>query len=170
MRKLICAGVLPVWRSDSRVAAGGGDDGPTTPAVRGNWVGTITGVHAGIHLNGTCPARDEPRSWPSTASGSSTAPAAPAAGGRQRHDQQSSGHVVDHHQSPPSSCTWAAVSTFTVSTIDGTFQVQGLRHPSGVEHRHALAPAALNQEAGSNTSRRPSIRQGSVSSRRSASG
>jgi hypothetical protein len=54
MRKLAMAGALAV-----ALAACGGDDSrsPTEPGgrtARGNWIGTISGTHAGIRLQGTC--------------------------------------------------------------------------------------------------------------------
>ncbi|HEX6903773.1 MAG TPA: hypothetical protein VF789_28945 [Thermoanaerobaculia bacterium] len=52
MRKLAFAVTLAM-----ALAACGGDDGgsPTEPSSRrGNWIGTISGTHAGIRLQGTC--------------------------------------------------------------------------------------------------------------------
>jgi hypothetical protein len=56
MRKLAMAGALAV----ALAALGcGGDDGgsptePGGPVARGNWIGTISGTHAGLGIQGTC--------------------------------------------------------------------------------------------------------------------
>ncbi len=54
MRKLAMAGTLAM----ALVACGGdGGNSPTEPGgqtARGNWIGTISGTHAGIRLQGTC--------------------------------------------------------------------------------------------------------------------
>jgi hypothetical protein len=124
MRKLICAGAL-VGLALGFVGCGGGGSSPSEPTVpvqRGNWVGTITGVHAGIHLNGTCPLemRLDPlyqgQWWVDCPGASSTG--------------QVFGITLDNllvlnlvTTSPLSSCPWDAVTTVTASTIDGTFEV-----------------------------------------------
>lgn len=122
MRKLICAGVLLGLTLGFQGCGGGGDDSPTTPTARGNWVGTITGVHAGLHLNGTCPLEMnlDPLfngQW-----------FVNCPGGASRGEVTS---ITNNNllamalttTTPASSCPWAAVNTFTVSTIDGTFRV-----------------------------------------------
>ena len=102
----------------------GGSSSPTEPAptTRGNWIGTITGVHSAIHLNGTCALEMkldpnyQGQWWVDCPGGSST------------------GQVVSVTlnnllamtlvtSTPASSCPWDSVTTFTASTIDGTFQV-----------------------------------------------
>jgi hypothetical protein len=122
MRKLICAVVLSGLALGFQGCGEGGDDSPTAPAARGNWVGTLTGVHAGLHLNGTCALEMnlDPLfngQW-----------FVDCAGGSSRGDvlAVTTNNLVAMTlitSSPASSCPWAAVSTFTVSTIDGTFQV-----------------------------------------------
>ena len=55
MRKLICAGFLLALALGFQGCSGShSSTEPTGPAVRGNWIGTISGTHAGLHLNGTC--------------------------------------------------------------------------------------------------------------------
>jgi hypothetical protein len=122
MRKLICAGVL-LGLALGFQGCGGGGSSPTTPTVRGNWVGTITGVHAGLHLNGTCPLE---MNLDSAFNGQWFVD---CPGGSSRGEVLS---VTANNllamslttTTPASSCPWAAVNTFTISTIDGTFQVQ----------------------------------------------
>src|ERR1700709_73250 len=57
MRKLVYKGAL-VCLALGLLGEWGwkGSDSPSepTPTTRGNWIGTITGVHSAIHLNGTC--------------------------------------------------------------------------------------------------------------------
>lgn len=125
MRKLICVGAL-LGLALGFQGCGGGSSSPsepTGPVTRGNWIGTITGIHAGIHLNGTCPLEMN---------------LDPAFNGQWFVDcpgLSSRGEVLSATvnnlvamtlvtTSPASSCPWAAVSTATASTIDGTFQVQ----------------------------------------------
>jgi hypothetical protein len=123
MRKLICAVVLSGLALGFQGCGGGGDDSPTTPSARGNWVGTITGIHAGLHLNGTCPLE---MNLDAAFNGQWFVD---CAGGASRGEVLS---VTTNNllamglttTSPASSCPWAAVNSFTVSTIDGTFQVQ----------------------------------------------
>jgi hypothetical protein len=123
MKKLICAGVLLGLALGFQGCGGGSDNSPTTPTVRGNWVGTITGIHAGLHLNGTCPLE---MNLDSSFNGQWFVD---CPGGSSRGEVLS---VTANNllamslttTNPASSCLWAAVNTFTVSTIDGTFQVQ----------------------------------------------
>jgi hypothetical protein len=100
-------------------------DSPTEPsggANRGNWLGTITGTHAGLHLNGTCALEMN---------------LDPAYNGRWWIDcpgASSSGEVLSvlnngvalmsfNTTTPALQCPWRAVTTATVSTIQGEFAV-----------------------------------------------
>jgi hypothetical protein len=54
MRKLTMAGALLIL---AVTGCGGDGKSPTEPGgrtARGNWIGTISGTHAGIRLQGTC--------------------------------------------------------------------------------------------------------------------
>jgi hypothetical protein len=124
MRKLICAGAL-LGLALGVLGCGGGSSSPsepTGPIRRGNWIGTISGVHAGIHLNGTCTLEMnlspiyQGQWWVDCPGASSTG--------------QVVGINVDNlllldliTTSPLSDCPWDAVTTVTASTIDGTFEV-----------------------------------------------
>ena len=122
MRKLICAVVLSCLALGFQGCGGDDDDSPTTPTARGNWVGTITGIHAGLHLNGTCPLE---MNLDAAFNGQWFVD---CPGGASRGEVLS---VTNNNllamglttTSPASSCPWTGVSTFTVSTIDGTFRV-----------------------------------------------
>jgi hypothetical protein len=102
-----------------------GSDSPTepTPTTRGNWIGTITGVNATIHLNGTCTLEMkldptyQGQWWIDCPGGASST-------------GQTVGITLDNllamtllDVTPASNCPWSAVTSVTASTIDGTFQV-----------------------------------------------
>ncbi len=129
MRKLICAVICAVTLLSLGLAFQGcGGSGhtstePTGPVARGNWIGTITGVHAGIHLNGTCPlemnldAAYNGQWWIDC----------PGASSRGEVLGLTSSNLLAltlTTTSPASSCPWVAINTATASTIDGTFHVQ----------------------------------------------
>ncbi|HEY0554645.1 MAG TPA: hypothetical protein VGG20_10275 [Thermoanaerobaculia bacterium] len=126
MRKLAYKGALVCLALGmlGGVGCNGSSSTPSepTPATRGNWIGTITGVHSAIHLNGTCTLEMQlspiyqGQWWVDCPGGSSTG--------------QVSGVTVDNllalalvTTTPASNCPWSAVTTVTASTIDGTFQV-----------------------------------------------
>lgn len=126
MRKIAMAGALAV----ALAALGCGDDDngsptePGQPARRGNWIGTISGTHAGLRLQGTCelemlldPNLNSGRWWIDCPNGAS-----------------SQGQVVGATTevvavlalislSPPLSCPFELVGTRTAATIDGGFEV-----------------------------------------------
>lgn len=56
MRKLAMTGALLVLALAAEGCGGGDSRSPTDPGgtTRGNWIGTITGTHTGIRLQGTC--------------------------------------------------------------------------------------------------------------------
>jgi hypothetical protein len=126
MRKLVFMGAMGAIAGLALAALGcnGSSSTPSepTPTTRGNWIGTISGVHSAIHLNGTCTLEMQlspiyqGQWWVDCPGGSSTG--------------QVSGVTVDNllamallTSSPASSCPWNAVTTVTASTIGGTFQV-----------------------------------------------
>ena len=107
---------------------GGGHSSPTepgAPATRGNWIGTITGVHAGLHLNGTCTL--EMKLDP-TYNGQwwVDCPGASSTGQVFGITLQNLLALTLITTSPASNCPWDAVTSVTASTIDGSFEV-----PSG---------------------------------------
>jgi hypothetical protein len=120
MRHLILAAALSL-----ALQGCGGHSSPTEPGgstARGNWLGTITGTHAGLHLQGTCTLEMN---------------LDPAFNGRWWVDcpgASSSGEVLTvldngvalmtfNTTSPALQCPWRAVTTATVSTIQGEFAV-----------------------------------------------
>jgi hypothetical protein len=122
MRKLIYASVLLGLTLGFQGCGGGGDDSPTTPTVRGNWVGTITGIHAGLRLNGTCPLE---MNLDSTFNGQWFVDC-PGRASRGEVVSVTTNNLLAMAlttTTPASSCPWAGVNTFTISTIDGTFRV-----------------------------------------------
>ena len=122
MRKLICASVLLGLTLGFQGCGGGGDDSPTTPSARGNWVGTITGIHAGLHLNGTCPLEMNL----DVAFNGQWFVDCPGGASRGEVLSVTTNNLLAMSlttTNPASSCPWAAVNTFTVSTIDGAFRV-----------------------------------------------
>lgn len=123
MRKLVFTVVLLV--STLAAQGCGGHSSPTEPGgqtPRGNWLGTVSGKHAGIHLDGTCTLEMN---------------LDPAFNGHWWVDcpgASSQGEVLTVGNSgvfvmslfttdPRSTCPWIATATATVSTIDGDFQV-----------------------------------------------
>lgn len=57
MRKLAAAGALLVLALGIQGCSDSDSRSPTEPGgqqARGNWIGTITGTHAGLQLQGTC--------------------------------------------------------------------------------------------------------------------
>ena len=103
----------------------GGSDGPTAPSApvqRGNWIGTITGAHAGIHLAGTCTLE---MNLDLAYNGQWWVDCPGASSNGQVIGLDTSNLVVLTllSASPASNCPWNVVSTATPSTIDGQFHV-----------------------------------------------
>lgn len=125
MRKLTALGVLAVWML---VAQGcGGKSDPTEPRNdgplrRGNWIGTITGTHAGIHLDGTCILE---MNLDLAYNGQWWVDCPDASSNGQVIGLTTSNLVVLTllTASPASNCPWNVVATATPSTIDGPFHV-----------------------------------------------
>jgi hypothetical protein len=102
-----------------------GDSSPTEPGgttTRGNWIGTITGKHAALHLDGTCalemnldPALNG-QWWVDCPGGSSRGEVLSVLSSNLAVMTLT---TVD----PASSCPWAITATATVSTLSGDFQV-----------------------------------------------
>ncbi|HEY0510859.1 MAG TPA: hypothetical protein VGH73_03075 [Thermoanaerobaculia bacterium] len=121
MRKFIFAGTLLV------LALGcSGGHSPTEPgggsANRGNWIGTITGTHAGIHLQGTCTLEMNL----DVALNGQWWVDCPGASSRGQVLSVLSSQILVMTlttESPASSCPWVASGTATVSTVDATFHV-----------------------------------------------
>ncbi len=122
MRKLVFNGLTAVLLG---LLGCSGSDSPTEPgtAPPGNWVGTITGEHAALHLDGTCAL---------------TMNLDPAFNGQWRVDcpgggsrgevlsrplRQPSGIMALTTIDPASTCPWTASAATAGSTIDGQFQV-----------------------------------------------
>lgn len=125
MRQLAALGILAVCMLVSQGC--GGKNDPTEPPNdgpihRGNWIGRITGTHAGILLNGTCTLEMNldlayNGQWWVDCTGAS-----------------SHGQVIGLPAtnlvvltlltaSPASNCPWNVIATATPSTIDGQFHV-----------------------------------------------
>jgi hypothetical protein len=123
MRKLAFKGALAVLALGSILGCNGSSS-PTEPAstTRGNWAGSITGVNATLHLNGTCPLEMQldplyqGQWWIDCPGASSTGQVVSVT-----VDNLVAMTLVD--VTPASSCPWSTVTTATASTIDGTFQV-----------------------------------------------
>jgi hypothetical protein len=122
MRSLIFAAVLALGLG---LQGCSDHDSPTDPdggANRGNWIGTIQGTHAGLHVNGTCalemnldPAYNG-RWWIDCPGASSSGEVLTVIGG--------GGAVMTFNTTTPAlQCPWQAVTTATVSTIQGDFTV-----------------------------------------------
>jgi len=127
MRKAMAIGVLALGALGMLAAAGcnGGADGPTAPGgpvQRGNWIGTITGTQAGIHLDGTCTLE---MSLDLAYNGQWWVDC-PGGGSNGQVVGLPTGNLVVLTlltASPASSCPWNVIATATPSTIDGQFHV-----------------------------------------------
>lgn len=103
----------------------GGHSSPTEPGVRttrGNWIGTITGVQPGIHLQGTC---DLEMDLDPTYSGRwwVDCPGASSQGTVTGLDAGGALAMLLVTTSPASNCPWSAiVAPATPSSLSGTFQ------------------------------------------------
>ena len=103
----------------------GGHSSPTEPSVRttrGNWIGTITGVQPGIHLQGTCTLEMDlapnysGRWWVDC-------PDASSQGTVTGLDAGGALAMLLVTTSPASNCPWSAiVAPATPSSLSGTFQ------------------------------------------------
>ena len=123
-QKLLALGVLTIWLL-AAAGCNGGSDGPTAPSgpvQRGNWIGTITGTHAGIHLNGTCTLE---MNLDLAYNGQWWVDCPGASSNGQVVGLATSNLVVLTllTASPASNCPWNVVATATPSTIDGQFHV-----------------------------------------------
>lgn len=125
MRRFAALGVLAVWMLVSQGCGGKSD--PTEPrndgpAHRGNWIGTITGTHAGIHLDGTCTLE---MNLDLTYNGQWWIDCPGASSNGQVIGLATSNLVVLTllTASPASNCPWNVIATATPSTIDGQFHV-----------------------------------------------
>jgi hypothetical protein len=123
MRKLVVIGALLALALGFQGCSG--DSSPTEPggtATRGNWIGTITGKHDALHLDGTCtlemnldPAYNG-QWWVDCPGGSSQGEVLSVL-------NSGVAVMVLSTRSPASTCPWAATASATVSTLDGSFQV-----------------------------------------------
>ncbi len=122
MRKLALACVLALLAATQ--GCGGGDgDGPTEPRPRGNWIGTISGTHADLGVQGTCTlemnldTNFSGQWWIDCPNGS-----------------RSQGQILTiafNNQlifafftlNPTSNCPWDGFGTRTTAGIDGDFEV-----------------------------------------------
>jgi hypothetical protein len=122
MRKLVFMSALGCLALG--VLGCGGSSSPTepTPTTRGNWIGTITGVNAALHLNGTCTLEMkldplyQGQWWVDCPGASSTGQVV----GVTLNNLLAMTLITT---TPASNCPWDSVTTFTASTIDGTFEV-----------------------------------------------
>lgn len=127
MRKLTTAGALLVLALAAQGCGGDDSRSPTEPGgrtARGNWIGTITGTHAGIRLQGTCdlemlldPNLNTGQWWIDCPNGASS-------------QGQVVGAVAEGFAvfaliplNPPLSCPFDLVGARTPATIEGDFEV-----------------------------------------------
>ena len=126
MRKLALASVLALLAAIQ--GCGGGDGGsptePANPRPRGNWIGTISGTHADLGIQGTCTleANFDPNFngqwWIDCPNG-----------------RRSQGQILSilfggneaifafFTTTPSSSCPWDGFGTLTATLIDASFEV-----------------------------------------------
>lgn len=126
MRKLALAGALALTLA---LAACGGDDSrsPTEPGgqtARGNWIGTISGTHAGLRLQGTCqlemlldPNVTTGRWWIDCPDGASSQGQVAGVG------LQGFAFLSLIPLDPLLGCPFVLTGTRTAATIDGDFEV-----------------------------------------------
>jgi hypothetical protein len=128
-RKLARTGILVGWLGWTLAAQGCGNGhsatepgAPVTPATRGNWIGTITGTNAGIHLQGTCPLE---MNLDLTLSGQwwIDCPGASSTGQVVGANLGGISLLLLTTTSPASSCPWTATPLATPALIQGTFEV-----------------------------------------------
>ena len=104
---------------------GGGDGGgPTEPRPRGNWIGTISGTHADLGVQGTCTlemnfnadlnADLNGQWWIDCPSGSHSQGQVLSFGAN---------NVIFFTFSPTSNCPWDGFGTRTAARIEGRFEV-----------------------------------------------
>jgi hypothetical protein len=122
MRSLVFASVLALGLGF--LGCSSDHDSPTDPggANRGNWIGTIQGTHAGLHVNGTCvlemnlDTAYNGRWWVDCTGASSSGEVLTVISGGVA--------VMTFNTTTPAlQCPWQAVTTATVSTIRGDFTV-----------------------------------------------
>lgn len=123
MRRLALAGALSLL---ALAGCGGGGRSPTEPGgrpARGNWIGTISGTHADLGVQGTCDfelnldANFDGRWWIDCPRGASSE------GQALGFDVGFAVAFVFISTRPASNCSWAGFATKTATTIDGDFQV-----------------------------------------------
>ena len=127
MRKLATAAALTALTLALAACGGDGGKSPTEPrggTARGNWIGTISGTHAGLRLQGTCqlemlldPNLNAGRWWIDCPGGASSQGQAAGAG--------LEGFAVLSMISldPLLDCPFVLTGTRTAATIDGDFEV-----------------------------------------------
>jgi hypothetical protein len=123
MRKLVVIGAVLGLALGFQGCSG--DSSPTEPTgttSRGNWIGTITGKHEALHLDGTCTLEMNldvalnGQWWVDCPGGSSR--------GEVLSVLSNNVAVMTLTTlNPASSCPWTATATATVSTLSGDFQV-----------------------------------------------
>lgn len=123
MRKLALTCVLALLAIAQGCGGGDGYGGPTEPRPRGNWIGTISGTHAELGVQGTCTLEmnlDTNFSgpwWIDCPNGSRSQGQAVA--------------IAFNNQlifafftlTPTSNCPWDGVADRTATLIDGDFEV-----------------------------------------------
>ncbi|HKI06464.1 MAG TPA: hypothetical protein VKK31_31085 [Thermoanaerobaculia bacterium] len=126
MRKLTLAGALLGLALTAQGCGGGGSSSPTEPGgrpIRGNWIGTISGTHADLRVQGTCDLEMDldptfnGRWWIDCPNGASS-------------QGQALGISISNivafvflTGSPRSDCPWSGVASGTAGTIEGEFEV-----------------------------------------------
>ena len=125
MRKLALTCVLALLAATQ--GCGGGDGGsPTEPMSarpRGNWIGTISGTHTALGVQGTCTLE---MSLDTTLSGHWWIDCPNGARSQgQALSASSSGFTVFTFvtTSPASNCPWAGFGIRTAAVIEGDFEV-----------------------------------------------
>lgn len=125
MRRLATAAAL-LCLALAAPGCGGGGSSPTEPGdrpVRGNWIGTISGTHADLGVQGTCDlemnldANFDGQWWIDCPRGASS-------------EGQALGFDLDFavvflffSTRPASNCPWNGFANKTATTLDGDFEV-----------------------------------------------
>jgi len=125
MRKLAMAGALLAMTLALAACSDDDNGSPTEPGNRrGNWIGTISGTHAGLHLQGTCqlemlldPNLNAGRWWIDCPNGASSQGQVAGVG------LQGFAVLTLISLDPLLDCPFVLTGTRTAATVDGDFEV-----------------------------------------------